>query len=253
MLLEAELKKVGLSDKQALVYLAVLQLGPSSIQKIARKAGVARATTYVVIESLEEMGLVQAIAQENRLLYIAESPQRLLELMSRKQQIIDESRRELEHLLPALQAIFHRGNDEPSVRYYPGKEGLIELRQEMTRLSSQDDVWFNLAPSDRVKATFGEKDFWCRSRAAKGIKSKTIFTTNSPETKEHLIRTSSQHKMQRRYIAPDDLAITSGLTVFQDKVAIGLFDTSLGGLIIQSKSLASTLQQFFNIVWYKLE
>ncbi|MBI3255392.1 MAG: hypothetical protein HYZ63_00290 [Candidatus Andersenbacteria bacterium] len=253
MMLEAELKKAGLSDKQAQVYLALLQLGPSPIQKIARKAGVARATTYVVIESLEEMGLVEAISQENRLVYIAESPQRLLQIVVRKQQLIEESRRDLEQLVPALQAIFHRGNDEPSVRYYPGKAGLIELRQEMTRLSSQGDVWFNLAPSDKLKAVFGEKDYWCRTRVAKGIKSKTIFTTNSQATKEQLLRTSNQHLMQRRFIAPDDLAITSGLTVFQDKVAVGLFNQNAGGLIIQSESLAGTLAQFFGLIWKKLE
>ena len=45
MTLDKELQKIGLSEKEAKVYLAALELGQASVQNIARKAEVNRATT----------------------------------------------------------------------------------------------------------------------------------------------------------------------------------------------------------------
>ena len=53
-----ELTSLGLKDKAAAVYLASLEIGPSPVQPIAKKAKVVRATTYVVLEELMQMGLV---------------------------------------------------------------------------------------------------------------------------------------------------------------------------------------------------
>ena len=56
--LKKELEHLGLSDKEARVYLAALEMGPSPVQDISHKAHVNRATTYVMIESLAARGLM---------------------------------------------------------------------------------------------------------------------------------------------------------------------------------------------------
>ena len=53
-----ELGHLGLSEKEAAVYLASLELGPAPVQDISHKAKVNRATTYVMIESLMGRGLI---------------------------------------------------------------------------------------------------------------------------------------------------------------------------------------------------
>ena len=53
-----ELKKIGLSENETRVYLALLELGGSTAQEISKKAGVKRATTYVQLEALMKFGLV---------------------------------------------------------------------------------------------------------------------------------------------------------------------------------------------------
>ena len=52
------LKELGFSEKESEVYLAMLELGPAAVQDIAKKAGVNRSTTYVMIESLKRRGLI---------------------------------------------------------------------------------------------------------------------------------------------------------------------------------------------------
>lgn len=53
---EQQLKQLGFSDKEAKVYMASLELGPDTAQEIAKKAGVNRTTTYVIIEKLIKKG-----------------------------------------------------------------------------------------------------------------------------------------------------------------------------------------------------
>jgi len=72
-----ELEKLGLSDKEAAVYLASLELGPSPVQVISRKAEVNRATTYVMIEVLLQKGLMSTFDKGKKTMYTAEKPERL--------------------------------------------------------------------------------------------------------------------------------------------------------------------------------
>ena len=53
---EKELQDLGLSEKEAKVYLTALEMGAETAQNIAKKANVNRATTYVQIDSLKAKG-----------------------------------------------------------------------------------------------------------------------------------------------------------------------------------------------------
>ena len=52
-----ELKKLGLKEKEARVYLAGLELGLTSIQKLAERTGITRPTAYEIVRALEQRGL----------------------------------------------------------------------------------------------------------------------------------------------------------------------------------------------------
>ncbi|MCX6800540.1 MAG: hypothetical protein NT091_05345 [Candidatus Falkowbacteria bacterium] len=53
MMTKINLEQLGFSKKEASVYLASLELGASSVQKIAEQAQVNRVTTYVIIEGIK--------------------------------------------------------------------------------------------------------------------------------------------------------------------------------------------------------
>ena len=52
-LLVTNLIEFGLSDKEARIYLSLLESDTSMVQEIAKNAGVNRSSTYVVLESLK--------------------------------------------------------------------------------------------------------------------------------------------------------------------------------------------------------
>lgn len=53
MQIKQVLKQLGLNDRHATIYLACLELGSASIQKISAKAGFARSTCEAVLGSLQ--------------------------------------------------------------------------------------------------------------------------------------------------------------------------------------------------------
>ena len=71
------LKYVGLDESESKVYLALLDLGPSNISAIAKKAKIHRPVLYKLLPTLEGRGIVSQVVKKKRHLYAAESPELL--------------------------------------------------------------------------------------------------------------------------------------------------------------------------------
>lgn len=249
-----ELKKLGLKDKESSVYLACLELGPSSVQQIARKSKVVRATTYVILESLMQMGLVTKFKEGKKTLFTAEPPRQLTRLLEKQREAIDEKQRELEHMLPELQMIMKAAGDKPSVRYFEGKEGLRAIRQEIVMYTPQGHTLYNLTPIDHLEAVFPDDETtYFKQRTAKGIFSKTIFTTRSKKIQEALMGLPKTHMAERRYVSPEVFPSTSGLTIFEDRIAIGNFSGKLMGVVVESAPMADMMRRLFELAWVGAE
>lgn len=251
---EADLKKIGLSDREATVYLAALALGPSVVVQISRKSGVARPTTYLMLDNLVKRGLISIYAKADKQYYVAENPNHLREILKNQQDKLKEYGRSLDELIPKLQAFMWTEDLRPVVRYYDGKEGLRVMRSDMVRVSHPKDVWYSFSPLDYLHEVFGEKDFiYDRQRLARRIQSKTIFTTRAKALKEKLLAESDSRYAQRRFVPPDKFKSGTGITILRDRVALGTMEGKVGGFIVESSSVAQAMREIFDMAWKALE
>jgi sugar-specific transcriptional regulator TrmB len=132
-----ELKHLGLSDKEASVYLASLELGPASVQDISHKAKINRATTYVMIEVLSGRGLLSTFVKGKKRFYAPESPDRLISILRVQQKELEEKEKEFAKSLPLLLALYNAEGAKPQIRYLEGPEGLRSLRQTFEKLNGE--------------------------------------------------------------------------------------------------------------------
>lgn len=109
---KSELQKLGLSDKEARVYLAGLSLGAAPVQRIAELAKVNRATTYVIIESLNARGLFSSGKNGKKSLFTAHEPHSLMAYIEREIASLHEKRELLGSLLPKLTAALAPAKEE---------------------------------------------------------------------------------------------------------------------------------------------
>ena len=82
--MEQVLIHLGLNEKQAKVYLALLQLGSGSVPSISVRSDVKRPTAYLILEELRQKELVNLVPKSTKI-YTAKSPQILLEEQSQKE------------------------------------------------------------------------------------------------------------------------------------------------------------------------
>ncbi|MEX0649877.1 MAG: helix-turn-helix domain-containing protein [Candidatus Andersenbacteria bacterium] len=245
-----ELKKLGLKDKEAAVYLACLELGPSPVQQVSRKARVVRATTYVILESLMQMGLVTKFKEGKKTLFSAEPPRQLTRLLEKQKKELEEKEYQLDEVLPELQVIMKTAGDRPSVRYFEGKEGLHAIRQEIVMYSQAGDTVYNFTPYDHLLAIFPEDEpVYLRQRVAKGVNSKTLITTKSEKLKQEMFTEAKHERSERRFISPEMFPSTSGMTIYRNRIAIGTFSGKLMGVVIESDPMSDMMKRMFEIAW----
>src|SRR3989338_5963845 len=109
------LKNFGLSEKEIAVYLALIELGASSVRAISEKAKVNRGTTYDILKSLIGMGIVSYYNKESKQYFIAERPETLLAVIEKKQEQLAEVKANVEENIPLLKTYLR--NKEESRRF----------------------------------------------------------------------------------------------------------------------------------------
>jgi len=240
-----QLKNIGLADKEAKVYLAMLELGPASVLEIAAKAGINRPTAYVQIESLKKMGLASSQTKDKKQLYIAEPPSQLEHILETKDRELVQQREELQKILPELGAMFNLGDEKPLVRYFEGKEGIQNLID--TFLKTKVKEIYGISPADLLFSVFpNHKSTYTPERVKRGIKSKLIYTSANkdlfPPDDPAMLR-------KAKHIAPEKLPLGADITIYGNKVSIISLRGAISGAIIESQVIADSFRSLFNLIW----
>lgn len=238
------LEKLDLSKKEASVYLALFEMGPSSVSKIAHKAKTNRTTCYDIIENLIRLGLVSKVEEASKKTYFAEHPDSLVAYLEKKSRDFKDKARQVKQVLPQLKAIYSEKGKNPIVRFYEGKKG-IEAVYEDTLTSSEPIRAYASVRSmhEALPDYFPE---YYRRRALKGISIRGIL----PATKEAIIRSSFDEEEERdsRLVPKDKFDFSPEIDIYDDKVAIMSLKEEFG-VIIESKEIAEAQKKIYELAW----
>ena len=117
MELQTAIQQLGFSQKEAAVYLAVLELGQATAYQIAKRSGLKKPTAYVILDRLIERSAVRKVAAQKHMQYNASDPVELfVDARSRIQQV--------ESVLPALRAMSQQKAKVVQTSYFEGIGGI---------------------------------------------------------------------------------------------------------------------------------
>jgi sugar-specific transcriptional regulator TrmB len=136
MKLETLLPNLGFSEKEVKIYVAMLEVGSGTAQKIARTASLPRTTTYSVLEKLVERGIVGKTLRKGTLNFVAEPPSRLASL-------VRSFERELDGMLPELEALYNKSEGKPKIIFYEGKEAIQKVYDDTLREKPSEILEWN--------------------------------------------------------------------------------------------------------------
>jgi len=242
--LASKLESLGLSDKEARVYVANLFLGPAPVQKIAEQAGINRATTYVILDQLSTLGMVSQSVESKKTSYIAEPPESLNRYFSLQKETIEKRQNQLKKLLPELKQLERTAQAAaPIVRFYRGVEGFNAIDNYLKRRSAPKAEIYAVTNVDEVLKIF--PDMLKQNpeyRLKKKLSSKLIYSYSNgelPSSKKILRTTQKVSSPIKADITLYDTGAT--LLTYQGENSIGI--------VIESKEIVDALRQLFELAW----
>lgn len=242
-----ELQDLGLSEKESRVYLAALEIGRATADQLAKHAKIKRPTTYVQLESLMKMGLMSTYEEDKKTYFAPESPELLKRLLARQKEELNTKEGELTSLLPELMRQFESAGERPVVRFFPGKEGITAVREEvLTTKEKQLHVLFS-HDSDLSKIfSKHEIDDYTERRNKLGIRSNAIYTNL-----EYFKTAWVDELTEVRLLAGVNLTVDT--RIFDDKTALFSIVGNIFALVIESEQIASSMKNLFNFLWLQAQ
>ena len=254
-MLMQELQKIGFSQKEANVYLAMLELGLAAVQDIAQKAGVNRATTYVMIDLLTKRGLVHTVTRGKKRYFAAEEPKRLLQILEERKGSVQKQIEMIENIIPDLESRFNISGQKPIVRFFEGKEGVKAVHEDI--LKAKGTALYECVPlDDMVKAFPGmPTDYRTKLRGKTAdITRKTIYSSEHTAVEDVMAG-----RNEFRCVPVDGFPLTTEIAIYGDnRVALISYKGSLTGVLIESAEMHQTFKTMFDLMWiatekYKIE
>jgi sugar-specific transcriptional regulator TrmB len=239
------LKTLGLSEKEAKTYLAILELGSETIKPIADRAAIKRTSVYNFIDNLVQMGLITQSVIRGRMHYQALSPEKLVELQKQRTKA-------LESALPEFLSIFNDKISKPKISYFEGAEQIKNIGREV--LLCKKEVCYLWAGPELTDITGGE-NFWNSindARVEQGV-SVRLLRFKGKDNLYDKSQSGLEYLRETRWVPKEyQDQVDHGLSIY-DTGKVGIFGSKEEnyGILIESQSLARTMQMFFELLWDK--
>lgn len=234
------LTQFGLTDKEAAVYVALLELGQADVAEIAKKAGIKRPTAYFVVEDLTKKGFISPAGGAVKR-FVAEKPQKLLAI--EKSKLL-----QFEKALPGLVGLGSKSKHKPSVRFFTGLDGIKAVYEE-SLLQAPGSQMLSLGNAQAVEDSIaGFADWYIKRRVEGKIRMRALVTDTAYHRK--IVERDKAELRQTRLLSKQLFTQDVEINIYGDKVAmISFVENELVGVILESKVFAAGHKQLFEILW----
>ena len=241
--LSATLEELGLSQPEAAVYLALLQLGPTTILNIARNTGLKRTTIYTIIDVLKEKGLTTVVIKGLKQVYAAQDPTKLQSLWQKKLEQFNEQ-------LPAFQALQKFSGSQAMIKYYEGQASIREVYlQLIADIKPHEDYLIVAAQEEWYKSDpkFFQKFIEKRAKLPINIR---LLAQDSPTAQQH--KKFEKNYNEKIKVLPAGTALTTNLVITPQRVVIHQLHAPHLAIVIENQSVIQMHREQFEIMWRAL-
>lgn len=252
----AILNQIGLTEREAAIYLAAIDTGGGTVSELAKEAEIERTGIYYHINNLISDGLLTVAARGKRTTYLPVDPDKLHQLWERKHN-------NLESILPRLQEQFSREAGHTIVEYFQGIEDvnkfydrLYAILQEMT---PPENTLYILGQSFK-SVTSHNKEFlkFIAPKEQLNIVTKVILNESQRRKdgdagiRDPYIATRYNLPAAKiRYIS-DRFNYPSAVVIMGNKIALIDYRNFIYS-IHENKNMATTWKLFFDFIWEHLK
>lgn len=243
-----QLKILGVNEKEAEVYLALLTSGTLSQLEIARKTNINRTTVYRILEKLYSLGLAEQLVESKSTRSQAVNPEKIGQMIIKKESELEQIKSKLPDLINNLSQIRNTADSPTKVIYFKGKEGLEQLLWNTLKAEGKDEVvgygyldWnegIGEKMADKLRQEYVDRKIL--SREIRNQKD-TDFTNVSSYVNKNWVG---------RYLPKSKLEILHDTYIYNDVFAYyHFYEGEMFGVEIHNEEIAKTQKQIFEILW----
>jgi len=234
------LGRLGLSEKEVAVYVALTTLGEATAYKIAEVSNVKKPTVYVILEDLRRKGLVLKIPHAKKQLFVAND----------LEEYVRDRERDVKQALCALPALRATSSPHSRVLFFSGVRGITEA-MDYKFASMQDkslaSFYGNMAGSEQILSDIYEP--WHEKAAAADVSFRIIVPTNSAHKHFQPLQRLAKEKpgIELRQV-PFDVPPDTSIEIGDDFIRI-ITARDMHATIIDNMNVATTMRYIFDSVW----
>ena len=232
------LSNIGLSDKEARLYLSLLEYNEVLPSVLSRKSGIKRPTTYVILEQLKARGLVSQVRRGGSMYFRALSPYSLLDDQHEKYSALEEA-------LPELLQLNSRFESTPQMTLYEGEKGIVRIMEDTLTTSTELLCWADVSLATGTILS----DYYpscVKKKVAREISLRGIFCDDK-KAREFQKR-GTEELREVRLISKKKFPFKNEINVYDDKVAI-ISHADRVGVVLQNSAIADTQRSIFELGW----
>lgn len=241
--LSSALEKIGLSEKEALVYIALVTLQSATAYTIAQHCDVKKPTVYVILEDLRKKGLVLVVPHAKKMLF---APRSLDEYLEEQREHI----RAAERIIPSLAELSQ--GERAHVYFFNGLSGMRDaLAHKFDDMRGKTFCSFygNLkGASEELKNLYAS---WDKKAYAADVHFRLIMSQAEKDLYYKETMSLAQKYPDQlsihlvpHVVFPPNISVEIGADFIRITDAIQLTAT-----IIDDLSTSTTFRQIFEIVW----
>lgn len=238
--LKEKLVRVGLTEKEAQVYLALLDSGKTTAYKLATKAGVKISTAYVILENLRKKDLVVKMPDSKKQLFLASDPQFFFNRLAR-------NLHSLESVLPQMQQLSRKREDSSVILYegYAGIKNALDYKLESMRGKHFLGFYSDLPKPD--KKLLDTMIAWSKKCVAQKTGTKVV-APDTPDAQTWVSETIEKYTHGLKLVDKNLWSSEISIEIAGDFIRI--IDTKeIQAVIVDNRRVATALKQIFNLVW----
>lgn len=239
------LEYLGLSEKEALIYLNLLKADSLSAIELSRITNIKKATTYIVIEELVKKNLVKEVQVGKRVHFQAESPEKFRTIYENKKNDVEEQLRRVDSIIAELKSVERKSGERPIIKFYEGK---VAVKDEIAEYVKQEGFSegedFGIYSYDLMDKIFSKKDIENMDNAR--IKNNVRFNAIYTGTGKYYEKNKNQQLIK---IDQEQFPITCDIGIFNDEVRIHTLGKDVFGIKIKNKEISTTLKSLIKYVF----
>lgn len=245
--MEKLLDSIGLTSGESKTYLALLDLGLSTVSPISKKADVSLSKVYSILDKLIKKGLVTSITKNNTKYFNAASPERIIDYLEEKKKDISEKEEEIKKILPKLKNKI-TNTEKPIAEVYEGVKGIKTFFDNILRETKKGDIIYALGIPREVSENymgFFRKD-WNRRRIKLKVRNIVLYNFDARSIGA---KSSKANFINVKYL-PKDLQTPSWIQIYNDVVAtVYMGEENPVCVVIRDENISKSYRSHFNFLW----